>query len=242
MSKKNTKEKIKPYKKKRPFFSFVKRILRLFYKKPKIVHLGKEIEQPSIVLSNHVSLKGPVINELYLPVRTVKWGAGEMLGNYKSRFKYMRDVFYIQKRGFNKARATFRAMFGAIFSKFFYRGMNLIGTWQDSRMFTAVSTSVEVLMDGTSVLIFPENSDEGYKDVLTQFHAGFVTLALSYYKRTNTDVPVYPVYYHNKKRILMIGEPQSVQDYMAQGLNREQIAEELRKIVNGLYEKIEAEY
>ena len=242
MKQKKQKREGNPLKKKRPFFSFVKRILRLFYKKPKIVYEGDGIEQPSIIIANHVALKGPMINELYLPVPTVKWGAGEMLGNYKMRFNYLRNVFYIQKRGYNKARASFLATFSAMFSKFFYKGMNLVPTWHDTRLFKTITYSVDILCDGGSVLIFPENSDEGYKDVMTQFHAGFVTLAECYYKKTKTDVPVHPVYYDREKRILMIGESKFVKDYVNEGMGREQIAEEFRNLVNGLYQKIQSEY
>ena len=229
-------------KRKQPFFSFVKKILRLFYKKPKVVCLSGDFEEPSIILSNHVALKGPVLNELYLPVFHATWGAGEMLGHYKMRYDYLRNVFYIKKLGMGKARATLRATFAAMFSKPFYRGMKVLPTWQDSRLFKTVSHSIDILNDGTSVLIFPENSDEGYKDILTEFHAGFVTLAECYYKKTGKDVPVYPVYYHDKAKVTLVGEPKYVQDYVNKGLTRDEVAEEFRKIVNGLHDKIEAEY
>lgn len=239
MKEKAQKQKSKLPNKKRPFFSFVKRILRLFYRKPKIVYFGREIEQPSIIVSNHVALKGPVIHELYLPVPTLKWGAGEMLGNYKMRYNYLRNVFYMQKRGYGKVRATLRAVFAAFFSKFFYKGMNVIPTWHDGRMFKTVTQSIDGMNDGASVLIFPENSDEGYKDVLTGFHAGFVSLAECYYKKTGKDVPVYPVYFHHKKKVMAIGAPLCVQDFVRQGLGRTQIAEEYRKAVNHLYDKLQ---
>ena len=213
--------------------------MRVFYKKPKIICLGGKIEQPSIIVSNHVSLKGPVMHELYLPVLHAKWGAGEMLGNYKSRYGYLRDVFYMRKRGFGKVKSSFLAFFSALFSPPFYKGMNIIPTWHDSRMYGTIVRSIEILKGGASVLVFPENSDEGYKDVLTEFHAGFVALAKCYYLKTKTDIPVYPVYYHKKKGVMMIGEPQFVHDYVKQGMSMEQIAEQFRNIVNGLYERIE---
>ena len=237
MKQREHKKKNKIFKKKRPFFSFVKGILRLFCRKPKIVNLGGETEQPAIILSNHVAMNGPLMHELYFPVPTVKWGAGEMLGNYKMRYNYLRNVFYMQKKGYGKARATFLAIFSAAFSKFFYRGMNVVPTWHDARLFKTVTHSVDVLNEGGSVLIFPENSDKGYKDVLTEFHAGFVTLAELYFKKTGKDVPIQPVYYHHKKKVMAIGKPRYVQDYIKQGLGRAQIAEEFRKIVNELYFK-----
>lgn len=201
MGKKEKRKKNNLPNRKQAFFSFVKRIMRLFYKKPQIIYFGEQkIEQTSIIVSNHVALKGPVMHELYLPVFTAKWGAGEMLGNYKSRYKYLRNVFYMQKRGFGKARSTFCAAIAALFSKFFYKGMHIIPTWHDARMYSTIRHSLDILSDGTSMLIFPENSDAGYKDVITEFRAGFVTLAKLYYKKTGNDIPVFPVYYHHKKK------------------------------------------
>lgn len=228
-----------PAKRKQPFFSFVKRILRLFFKRPRIIHFGEGIGQPSIVLCNHISLKGPMINELYLPVPTIKWGAGEMLGNYKMRYRYLHDVYYRQKMGYGPVKATLLAAFSATFSKYFYKGMNVIPTWRDGRLINTVRRSIAVLKGGASVLIFPENSNEGYKDILTEFHAGFVTLAECYYQKTKQDIPVYPVYYHHKKKVLAIGAPMYVQDLVKQGLSRAQIAERFRNIVNNLYQKVQ---
>lgn len=233
MNEKSQKDSKSP-KKKQPFFSFIKRILRIFYKKPKIVYLGEKIRQPSIIISNHVSLKGPMIHELFLPVPTVKWGAGEMLGNYKMRFKYLRDVFYMQKNGYGKVRSTILATFSAFFSKFFYKGMRVVPTWHDVRLFKTVSNSVKTLKGGTSILIFPENSSDGYHDILTEFHQGFITLAESYYKKTKEMVPVYPVYYHKGESTLIVGSPRYVHEYAERGLTRSQIASEFCKIVNDL--------
>ena len=180
-----------------------------------------------------------MINELYLPVPTIKWGAGEMLGNYKMRYRYLHDVYYRQKMGYGPVKATLLAAFSATFSKYFYKGMNVIPTWRDGRLINTVRRSIAVLKGGASVLIFPENSNEGYKDILTEFHAGFVTLAECYYQKTKQDIPVYPVYYHHKKKVLAIGAPMYVQDLVKQGLSRAQIAERFRNIVNNLYQKVQ---
>ena len=86
-----------------------------------------------------------------------------------------------------------------------------------------------------SLLIFPENSNVGYKDLLTDFFPGFVILANQYYRATGEDVPVYPVYYSVKKRIMVIGKPLFVQEMIKEGLKRNQIAERFCNEVNQLY-------
>lgn len=228
-------KKFQPPKKKQPFFSFVKIFLRPFYKRPKVVYCGEKIRDGSIIVANHCSMKGPVIYEMYLPAFHAKWGAGEMLGNFKSRFRYLRDVYFMQKSGYKRPAASFLAFFDALFSIYFYRGMKFLPTWRDARFAKTVINSVDVLQDGTSVLIFPENSEEGYKEVLTEFFPGFVILAEKYFKKTQTDVPIYPVYYSDRANLMIIGEPTGICEYLNRGLDRVEIAEEFRRKVNELY-------
>ncbi|MBE7089080.1 MAG: hypothetical protein E7370_06190 [Clostridiales bacterium] len=228
-------EKFLPPKRKQPVWRVVAPIFKIFYKKPEIVYLGKKLEEPCIMVANHAAKRGPMVYELYMPIFNAKWGAGEMLGNYKSRFTYLRDIFYIKKRGFGKFRATIKAGFEALFNLYLYKGMKFLGTYPDARLMKTISNSVEVLKDGTSILIFPENSNEGYKDIPTEFFPGFVMLAESYYRKTKTDLPIYPCYYSVKHNVIVYGEPCYVQDLVKQGLDRYQIAEEFRKKVVALY-------
>ena len=221
---------------KQPIFGFTKSILKLFLKKPKkIINLAGDLQPRSIIIANHSAKKGPLFLELYFPLYHYVWGAGEMLGNYNSRFHYLRDIFYMKKRGFNKFVSTFLATFEAIFSPLVYRGMRVLPTYTNGRLLSTLNKSIDALKQDVSVLIFPENSDGGYLDEMTEFFSGFVLLAQSYFHKTGEDVPVYPVYYHIKKRILCIDKPCYIQELMKQGLSRNEIAEVFRGKVNALY-------
>lgn len=225
-----------PPKHRQPFFSFVKRILRVIYRRPQLINCsGEEIAQRAIFVSNHSARRGAVIMELYLPVRNAKWGAYQMLERYFVRRVYLRDVFYRQKCGYGKFRSWLCATLSGIFSIYFYRGMKIMPTYTDGRFAKSVRNSVEVLKDDTAILVFPEDSEEGYKEVLAKFHSGFVVLAETYFRKENTDLPVYPVYYHKKANKLIIGEPEYVQQLKARGLDREGIAAHFCDKVNGLY-------
>ena len=221
---------------KQPIFTPIKAILRLFYKKPKItINLAGDIENEAIIVMNHSGKSGPMAFELHYPKFNVKWGAHEMLGGYRSRFRYLRDVYYIQKKGYNRFIATLLAGFEAVFSKMFYTGMKFIPTYQDMRFKGTIENSLKVLDSGYTITIFPENSDEGYKEVLTEFNPGFILLAESYKKTRGKDVPIYPVYYHLKKRKLVIGKPEYLQDVKETKSTRAEIAEHFLNRVNGLF-------
>ncbi|MBQ8446200.1 MAG: hypothetical protein IJX31_00305 [Clostridia bacterium] len=221
---------------KKPIYKVVQLFLRLLYKKPQIINLAGELADKSIVVANHSAKSGPPALDMYYPKFTTKWGAHEMLGNYSSRKAYLRDILYIKKCGKKPGFATsFKAGFMAFFSLRIYRGMRIMPTYQDGRFATTLRNSVKVLDANMSVMIYPENSNEGYQDVLTEFFPGFVMLAEKYYRQKGEDVPVYPVYYSIKKRIMVIGKPLYVQDMVKEGLDRYQIAQRYCDAVNQLY-------
>ena len=221
---------------KQPIYSAFKIIMRMIFKKPQIINLAGELPDKAIVLANHSAKSGPPALDLYYPKFTAKWGAYQMFGNYKSRKAYLRDVLYIQKCGKKPGFGTsFKAGLMAIFSPYVYKGMKMMPSYPDGRFAKTLRNSAKVLDANMSVMIYPENSNEGYKDVLTEFFPGFVMLAEKYFRATGEDVPVYPVYYSIKKRIMVIGKPLYVQDMVKEGLDRYQIAERFCGAVNQLY-------
>lgn len=222
-----------------PVFGFVKVFLKIFIRKKRVVVLGEKLQDKCIYLANHANKMGPVMYDMYFPVYAVKWGAHQMLGKYAERRAYLRDVLYIKKNGYGRKKAAFKAFFEAYFSKFFYKGLKFLPTYPDMRLAKTVKKSVDVLNDNTAIMIFPEDSDAGYKDEMTHFFSGFVLVMENYFKKTGEDVPVRPVYYHKKKRLMVAGESMYLQDFSKAGLDRGAIAEVFKDKVNDLFARIE---
>lgn len=227
-----------PPKKRQPVFACFKGLLRIFIRKVRVVSVGGEPGEHCLYLANHANKMGPMIYNMFFRRYHVKWGASPMLGNYKERYHYLRDVLYIQKNGSGKAIASFRAFFEAFFSKYVYKGMKLLPTYPDGRLARTVKKSVELLAQDIAIMIFPENSEEGYKDELTDFFPGFVLVAKGYKKAYGEDIPMRPVYYHKKKRLIAVGEPCTLADFGT--AKKEEVAEAFRQKVNGLYRRIES--
>ena len=221
--------------KRQPIWRIFKFILRPFYRVKNVEFLGEKFPQKCIIVSNHQNKRGPMVYEHSLPVRHATWGAYQMLGSYKMRFHYLRDVLYIQKNGLKKGKATFKAMIEALFSLWTYRGMKILPSFPDARFRSTLRYSMECLDNGLAVSMYPEDSNKGYFDEMTHFFSGFVMLAEQYYKKTGEDVPIFPAYYGVKKKKIVVGKPLYVQDFIKQGLNREEIAEKFRLEVNQLY-------
>lgn len=211
--------------------------MKIFFKKPKIVSLSGQLPNKAIYVANHAAMFGPLMYNLYLPATVAPWGAWPMLGNWKQRYHYLRDVYFIQKRHKNKFAATLLAFLEAGFAPMFYKGLRVIPSYNDQRFITTLRKSIRLLENDIGVLIFPEKSDEGYYETLTGFYAGFVELAKYYCKRYGEDIPVYPVYYHPKLKKMVIGFPSYYSDYVARGLTRNEIAAEFCRQVNELFEQ-----
>lgn len=225
----------KVIKKGQPVWGCVSRFLRLFFKKPTIVSLSGEPESKAIYVANHSAMFGPLVYNLHLPVETAAWGAYPMLGNYKQRYLYLKNVYFIQKRHKSKLSATILALFEAFFAPFFYKGLRVLPSYNDTRFIATIRKSMQMLDNNISVIIYPENSTTGYHEQMTDFFAGFVELAKYYRKKHSEDIPIYPVYYHRPKKVMVIGEPQYLSDYINQGLTRNEIAGEFCKQVNDLF-------
>lgn len=220
---------------KQPVWRVVKTVLKPFFKAKTVEFEGEKFPDKCIIVSNHNNKKGPMVYEVSLPVFHASWGAYQMLGSYKDRFHYLRDVLYIQKNGLSKFRATSKAWFEALFSIFFYRGMKILPSYPDARLRKTLQYSMTMLDNNMAVSVYPEDSSKGYFDEMTKFLPGFVALSQAYYKKTGEDVPVFPVYWGRKNNKIMVGKPLFVQDMVKEGLDKEQIADRFKDEVNRLY-------
>lgn len=220
---------------KQPFFAVVKWFMRLFHKKIRTVSLDKKLDEKCLYVINHANKYGPILYETYFPVYNVKWGAAPMLGKYWERRKYLRDVLYIQKNGYGRAKASFKSFFEAFFSQFFYKGMKMLPTYTDARLIKTVKKSVEVLNE-SALMIFPEDSNEGYFDEMKKFFSGFVLVMEQYYRKNKTDIPVRAAYYDKRRSLILVDTPCYLHDF--EGLDRESVADAMRLKVNALRERI----
>lgn len=232
---KNDSVKWKLPKKRQPIWKVFKFIFKPIFLVKNVEFLGEKFPEKCIIISNHNNKKGPMVYEFSLPTKHVTWGAHQMLGNYKSRFRYLRDVLYIQKNGLKKGKATFKAMIEAIFSIYTYRGMKVLPSYPDVRFMKTLQYSMECLDNGFNISLYPEDSNQGYFDQMTHFFSGFVMLSEQYYKKKGIDLPIFPAYYGRKKKKIVVGKPLYVQDFVKQGLSRDEIAEKFRLEVNQLY-------
>ncbi|MBO5019339.1 MAG: hypothetical protein J6D52_01605 [Clostridia bacterium] len=232
------KKPLKIPKRKQPVWNVFSKIVSPFLKAKTVINLNDTpMDEKCIIVSNHANKTGPLILELSLPIFHARWGAYQMLENYKERFLYLRDVLYIRKNHMKKFRATLKAFFEAFFSPMIYKGIKVIPSYPGAKMRKTIELSIQCLDENIAVSVSPENSNTGYHDELVELYAGFVMMSEIYYAQRNVDLPIYPVYIGRikRKKAIVIGKPMYVNEMKAEGFNRKEIAEQFRHAINGLY-------
>ncbi len=229
----------KPYKlkiKRGRIFSFLKSIFRIFKKKPKIVNLsGEELKDKAIYLTNHAGANGPLTYELYFPKRVTPWGAHEMTGNYKERWNYLYHVFYQQKLHWGKVKSFVIATLFAIISKTLYNAVGLIPTYTDNRFIYSAKTSCKILDANSSLIIFPEDSREGYFNPPHAFNKGFVVMSKIYNRIRKIDVPVYICSFIAKAKTIIVSKPIFINKMLDDGMSEQEVVDKALQINHSLY-------
>ncbi len=219
-------------KKSQPVFRLFKTIARPFLRKPAFVNQNDYVPTDGILLGPHMWKKGPFYFTNFYPKKCAFMGASPMLGSYKERYRYLRNVFYIQKSHRSKFAATIKALFESIFSKFIYKGMHLIPSYEDIRLMQTISDIKGTMDNGLPVIIFPEDSSKGYQLVMNNLLEGYITIVKFLNKKRQKNTPIYPFYLNPNRRYFAIGKPFYLTDF--EGKTNEEIVEFTKKAINDL--------
>ena len=112
--------------------------------------------------------------------------------------------------------------------------MNLISTYHDTRLRTTLEESFTAINEnGENIVIFPEDSSDGYSDELKGFHAGFVMLAEKCLN-SEIDLPIYVCYFKKRERQYIFDAPIKYSELKARFDSRNAIAEYLCMRCNAL--------
>ena len=194
-------------KQKQPVYGFFTNLMKIFLHKPKFVNQNESFPIDGLLVGPHMGKWGPFYMSQYMPFKFAVIGAHPMLGSYKDRWKYLRDVLYMQKAHKGKVFSSIKATFEAVFSKGMYKGMHVIPSYEDMRLLHTIHDASKTMNNGLPVVIFPENSDKGYQLVMNELHEGFITIAKFISKKRQKETPIYPFYVHVRRKTLIIGKP-----------------------------------
>ncbi|MDI9503355.1 MAG: hypothetical protein QM205_00100 [Bacillota bacterium] len=234
MGREERKAKLKKFRQDRKlWYRNLKRVLKLKIKRPRFVFFGKQPETKSVVLSNHVGAYGPLTLEIYAQFPLRMWGTHHMNTSFKELWRYQTQIYYHQKKGWNIHLARLFCLLASPLTYMFYKGLRLISTYQDHRFKTTLRESMEVLNNNENIVIFPEDSNQGYLDKMTHFYNGFVMLCEVCFKR-NMDLSIYTSYLRQKDNVVLFSAPVLYSELKEKVSSREEIANYLLNQCNAL--------
>ena len=216
-------------------FKICQLITKILYPRPKFAYIDADgfIDQPFIFIVNHCGSKVPTRIENFFPVPMYMWGTHEMTEGLKAVQHYLIHIYYHQK----KHVALFWArIIGTLFAPFangFYKGTRLIPTYTDGRLIKTFKETDELVNQGNSLVIYPEDSSEGYKDQIEYLFNGFLTFC-QMRARKGIDMPIYVAYFQKKKKLFVIDKPRYYSELLKEYGEHDKIAKELRLRMNSL--------
>lgn len=214
---------MKDVKNRKWWFRFLKKIMKIRYKEPKFIYLGEEIKDGSIILSNHEGTDAPMSLEIYLDKPIRMWGAHEMNSGLFKMYGYQTKVYYHEKKGWNLHLARLFCLIATPLTNLFYKGLNLISTYKDARFIKTIRESKDALKDGQSIVIYPEDSKNGYLEQLDGFFAGFTLLGDSL-KRDGKDIDIYVSYFKKSSTTYIIDKPIKYSELLKISEDKDEIA------------------
>lgn len=223
----------KDVKQRKAWFRAYKRLMHGRYKKTNFVFLGEEFKDGSFIVSNHEGTDAPMALEIWLNKRITMLGASEMNSGFIEMYKYQTKVYYHEKKGWNLHLARMFCLLATPLTNLFYKGLNLISTYRDSRFFVTIKLSIQAIENGSSLAIFPEDSKDGYKSQLDDLHRGFLLILERAYKK-GLDIPVVCSYFNIKTNTYMFDNPILYSELLSKYTNREDISNYILNRINEL--------
>lgn len=179
--------------------------IKLFYPKTEVVGIENIPDEPAVFAGNHAQMNGPIVCEIYFPVKRCTWCAAQMM-HLKDVPAYAFQDFWSEKPRW--CRWFYRLLSYAIapLSVLLFNNAEVIGVYRDSRILSTFRTTVRRLEEGTSVVIFPEH-DRPHNHIICDFQEGFVDVARFYHRKTGRELPFVPIYVAPKLKRIYIGKP-----------------------------------
>ena len=227
--------------KRKLYFRILKKIMKVRYKEPRFVYLGERFDKGALILSNHEGTDSPMSLEIYCDKHIRMWGSYEMNSGLAKLYKYQTEVYYHEKKHWNIHLARLFCILASPLTMLFYSGFDLISTYKDIRFTKTIRESIRALNSGDNIVVFPEDSTNGYLAELEGFHMGFVLLA-DICLRRGMDIPIYVSYFKkgDPKR-LIVGQMISLKELFDNQRSRDEVAQLLCDECNGLGAKLLSE-
>jgi len=160
---------------------------------------------PSVVVSNHCQLYGPLVVQYYIERPTTAWCTYEVT-ELKEVPEYAYTDFWAHKPKCTRWFYRILSYIVAPISAFIFHNADIVPVYKDMRILKTFKQSIEKLEEGRNLHIFPECPND-YNNIINEFQERFIDLAKFYYTRTKKLLSFVPMYIAPKIKTIIYGKP-----------------------------------
>jgi hypothetical protein len=163
--------------------------------------------EPLILVSNHIGSYGPLSVISSLPAKLYPWVAHEVT-ELKKVVRHLQVEFTELELKLRPPLSIWLARLIGRICVAIMRSIEAIPVYDRSRRIrTTIQRSLELLLRGKTILVFPENKECPINEVLGDFNTGFLAMARLYYQKTQKLIRFLPVAVNEKVKVIKIGRP-----------------------------------
>ena len=195
--------------------------------------------EPLIFVSNHIGSFGPLSLISSLPLKLYPWVANEVTELQKAAKRLQADFTELELKLRPPLSVWLARLLGRI-CVFVMRDLQAIPVYAQSRRIRdTLEKSLELLLKGKNILVFPENKERPLNEVLGEFSTGFLALARLYYRKTRKAISFLPVAVNQKVKGIQIGKPIRFRTERPFREEKERLKLELERAVYSMYCSLE---
>jgi hypothetical protein len=206
-------------------YSALRWMVKVCYPKVTLEGLENLPQGPCLLVGNHCQMHGPIIGELYIPGKRAIWCTSEMMDR-KQVPAYAYQDFWSEKPRYTRWFYRLLSHLIAPVSACIFNEAHTIPVYRDDRILKTFRLTMDHLMAGSRVVVFPE-CPEPYNQIVNRFQNGFADIGRLYEKRTGEPLPFVPMYVAPKLRKVCLGKPVFWNDHVPREQAREEICQEL---------------
>lgn len=188
-----------------PFFKIIKKIISWFYPEPTFYGTENIPDEPVIFAGNHSQMVGPILSELYFPVKKHCWCAGQMM-HLKEVPAYAYKDFWSEKPKYIRPFFKLASYIIAPLSAFIFQNADTVAVYKDSHGLSTYKETIKLLSEGESLVIFPEHN-QPYNNIIYDFQDKFIDVARLFYKKHKKEICFIPMYIAPKRKEIHFGTP-----------------------------------
>jgi len=197
--------------------------------------------EPSIFVANHLGSYGPVSVLSSLPLKLYPWVAHEVTELREAALRLQKECTELELKGGPPASVWLARLLGRICVALM-RDVQAIPVYTSSRRIRdTLDRSLELLLKGKNLLVFPENKERPINEVLGEFSTGFLALARLYFQKTRKALCFLPVAVNQKAKGIRVGRPIRFDFRLPFPQEKRRLQRELQDSIYSMYRSLEAE-